>query len=555
MNDPRDIEQELSAAAKRLRDLAPDDHATRQALRSAGRAPSTEAGPARRSWWPLAWAGGLTAAAVIGALVLIGGDTTDTLREVPADAPTTAPGLPEPAETMPTDTSVATEVAVEPTPTDGPVATDPAATQPSDAQTTGDGLTVVTEFRDADCFRLSLDAADRRIGSAAGCVPADSFTPERLFVTMLDQEIYRIDVVDGTENDDVPTLTIDSLPDWETSSCGIIDTARTLSSTDVVFEIVACDRRDPALPVAIVARIQQAVGEQPGYFATPGRIDSGPVTLTAPVAVDGVAGAHVLFGNPDGISRCALIVPAAQGTWSEVCWVGSPPTGQGLVLLNEQVAEIDLSDEAAPTGRLLDERGVPPVGCGLDELRELMSIDEAASRAVVSGAICRNSNATLNIGSQLTGNGPPDGGFIEFSRPDGSGPWTSLGGGTAGEMVRSLAIPAFDVWSQWPGQTRSSWFTPDWADGVTAPTAAGVGERVVEGLNAMSSAEFPANAQVVAEIDHLVVVQEDVGGDDSIAGAVHYVHLVDDGAGTLVVRDWFVASVCARGDGPTELCV
>ena len=69
---------------------------------------------------------------------------------------------------------------------------------------------------------------------------------------------------------------------------------------------------------------------------------------------------------------------------------------------------------------------------------------------------------------------------------------------------------------------------------------------MVTGLNAASSTQFPANAQVVDVLDGLVVVEEDVRGDDSVNGAVHYVHLVDDGAGALVIGHWFVASMSAR---------
>jgi hypothetical protein len=549
MNDVDDIDEQLSAAGNRLRGTAPDAQATRQALLAADHAAeraAERADAARRTWRPLAWAGGLTAAAVIAAIVFVGGDSPDTIRELPAD--TLAGTSTDTLDTVPPDHSE-------------PSATTTAPADLASPDTAGGtdrstaGRTVVTEFRDADCFRLSLDAPDRRIGSAAGCIPGENLTPNRLFVAELDQEIYRIDVVPGTESDAVPELTIASFPDWGTASCGIIDTLLSFSSSDVVVEIVGCDRSDPAAPVALTARIPQTVGEQPAYFSTPGRNTSSGVALTAPIPLDGVLGVEVLFSSPFPGFRCALIVPAARTAWSEQCGQDSEALPPALALLDGRLVELDLSDESAPRGQLLDERGLPPVGCGLDELSDLISVDEVATQLVITGAICAEQNATLTFSGQLVSNIGGDGGFIEFERTGRFDRWTSIGRGTAGENVASLAIPAFDVWSAWPGQTRSFPFDPDWAEGAGAPTAAEVADRIVDGLNASASSEFPANARVVEVLGRLVVVEEDVGGDDSVAGAVHYVHLIDDGAGALAIGKWFTGSICARGAGPTELCI
>jgi hypothetical protein len=564
MNEPSDLDNALAEAGGRRRVSAPGDGATRKALHAVQARALTGPEPKhRRPWGTLAVATGLTGAAVAAAFVLVGSPREDTVRVVPADTTTPTDSVSAPS-TVPDD-AVPPQIDGTPTPTTvfvggdnldvtdlidvPPTSRTPAAGIPED-------WTVTYEFRSTECFRMSLDTPDRRVGSAAGCISPDRLRSDELYVTEMDGEVYAITPVDDAAP---PTLSIDSITDWKTSTCGIVSAFTDEAATDSVIEIVACDESVEQAPTALAARVPQAQGAEFDYFAHGSLIGRGDVPLSAPLLVAGLPNVAVFFSSAIDGSRCAAIVSQVAGGWSEQCWGAESTPPPTLVLIDGGVAQIDLSNESAPSGVWLDVRGVPSTGCGLADITQMLQrLPDPFLGSAHTGMICTATRGTVDRTSTLLQNIGADGGFNEYERADRFSDWTSLGGGTAGQLVLAMPIPQHAVWSAWPGQTApypASEFRRSPLDGQTFLDIEDAAAAIVAQLDELSHDEFPLDPTVVEIVGDLVVIQSTINDDDSVSGDIDYVFVVQVEGG-VTIYEWFRASTCRRGDpGPTELCV
>lgn len=566
MNEPSEFDNALTEAGGRLRGSAPGDAATLQALHSVhARAAAASHEPTRaRPWGTLALATGLTGAAVAAAFFLVGNPSEDTIRVIPADTsrpsvsvspPTTGPNEGAPPQTDGSLTATTIVVGGDNLDVTDLIGT----TLPSATPAVGlpDDWNVTYEFRSTECFRMSLDTPDRRVGSAAGCISPDRLRSDELYVTEIDGEIYAIARLDDATP---PTLSIEPIAAWETSTCGIASAFADEPATDSVIEIVACDQSVADAPTAIAARVPQEEGAEFDYFVHGSLIGRGDVPLARPVLVAGLPGVPVFFSSAIDGSRCAVIVPQALSGWSEHCWSTESSFPPSLVLIDGGVAQIDLTDESAPTGAWLDVRGVPSTGCGLADITQMFELLPASFRwSALTALICTPTRGTANLASTLLRNVGADGGFNEYERPDRFTDWVSLGGGTDGQFAVALPIPHHDVWSAWPGQTvahSANELKRQTVDGQSFTNAEEAAAAVVASLDESGSDEFPLDPTIVDIVEALIVIESTFNDDDSVSGGVDYIHLVEGDSGSLVIGQWFNASICKRnGLGPTEVCI
>ncbi len=181
------------------------------------------------------------------------------------------------------------------------------------------------------------------------------------------------------------------------------------------------------------------------------------------------------------------------------------------------------------------------------------------------GIGCINDKAALTTGSVLTQDGPPDGSIWTALREDGI--WAITDNGTGIETTLSFPIVPIEVWSTWPESTvpgfRSYWWEPIVAI-PRQPTVDAFADELLATLGTLGTdPEFPPNEQLVAVQPNglpLIVAQVDIGGDDSVAGAVIYVWLDQefDDTGPIGWRSGEVLAgeVCARGESAgRDLCV
>lgn len=563
-NGPDPIDDRLRAAGVRMRETAPDAAATRQALRrlhetaTDGRAVAAD----RTPWMPYAWAAGLAAAAVIGIVAFTARSPQETIREIPADTtPATVPVAPAPTD-PPTTVD---DPAPAPTP---PPNTDPVVAPPSTAPADPDERTVTYEFRDDDCFAMSLDAPDRRIGRAAGCIPLDAFDANHLYLTLMEEQLYRVNVVpDEFDEAGRPLLTIQTFPNWASASCGLIDAFPPenepgTEASSLVMDLIACTGGDR--PVALAATIPQEQGVAPVAFTTGSGQFPGGTQLTGPVPVTGLIGVEAYYGSPaDGV-RCVAVTPLPAGSsWQEMCWdtvdgAAAPPA---VTAIHGSTVQLDLADEAAPTAAIIDALGLPFTGCGGADIETMITstLDRIGSGVMFPALRCDDTSGVLRIAGVLLQNGPADGGVEVYARPDRFGEWAHGDSGTSVDAPVPYAVIPHELWSPWPGDTTA--YASDRSDvsfGGTSSDPAVNAAAVTGILDEKADPEFPANATVLATwpqtgIPTLVIVQQDVGGDDSVVGAVHYVHLTG-GPDDYRVADWFTSALCGRGGGP-DLCV
>lgn len=567
----RSVDERLTAAGARLRADAPDAAATRQALDRlhasapvAGASTSDEA----KAWVPFLWAGiAATAAALITLVVLANRGPQETIREIPADStPVTVQEVPQTtAAPSPQDSAVPT-TAVDV----GPASTTPQSTDPPPPSSTlpadPEAPTVFVEFRDDRCFVASLDAPDRRIGRAMGCIPADALVGDRLFLTLMEGELYRVAAdADRLDAAGRPELTIQPFPEWSSASCGLIDAFPPEpepghSASALVMELVACSGGER--PVALASRIFFEEATPPEYFTTGSAQVPGGAELTGPVPVDGLIGVDAYYATPLPSVRCVAVTQLPPGSeWREQCWPAGDEPRPAVTSINGSLVQLDLADETALVASFVDLRGVPFTGCAGADLETIVpAVLATAPDAMLTAMRCDDTTAFVFSGGALLQNGRPDGGFDEFERTDRSEPWTSLGGGTGLEAPRLYELPTHASWSPWLGDTPVT--TSD-RTGLTFGGTSGVAATNVEGITGLLEEdvdpEFPPNPTVVGVwpntgIPSLVVVRVDVGGDDSVSGLVHYVQ-VAGGPNEYRVVDWFTASVCARGTTPDVLCV
>ena len=124
-----------------------------------------------------------------------------------------------------------------------------------------------------------------------------------------------------------------------------------------------------------------------------------------------------------------------------------------------------------------------------------------------------------------------------------------------------------EVWSTWAESTvpgfRAYWWEPIVAI-PRQPTVDAFTDELLATLGTLGTdPEFPLNEQLVAVQPNglpLIVAQVDIGGDDSVAGAVIYVWLDQefDDTGPIGWRagEVLAGEVCARsGSAGRDLCV
>ena len=225
--------------------------------------------------------------------------------------------------------------------------------------------------------------------------------------------------------------------------------------------------------------------------------------------------------------------------------------------------EVTIESSGLITSALPVAEMAPSSGCSIDSTIELIRLLPASS--VVTGIGCIDDKASMTTGSVLTQYGPPDGSIWTALREDGN--WAITDNGTGIETTLSFPIAPIEVWSTWPESTlpgfRSYWSEPIVAI-PTQPTVEAFADQLLATLGTLGTdPEFPLNERLVAVQPGglpLIVAQVDLGGDDSVAGAVIYVWLDQefDDSGPIGWRagEVLAGEVCARsGSAGRELCV
>jgi hypothetical protein len=175
--------------------------------------------------------------------------------------------------------------------------------------------------------------------------------------------------------------------------------------------------------------------------------------------------------------------------------------------------------------------------------------------SIADGLGCLDDEASASTGPVLLQTGPPDGSLWSAQ---GDPQWLITDRGTGLIDSFAFALPQRTTWSAWPGDTngRPSSF---WGEAIARvgvqPDLATLADALLAAARPLQfDPEFPLNERLVAvEPDGLplIVVQVDIGGDDSVAGAVLFVWIeeVFDDAGPIGWRpaQVLVSSVCARG--------
>jgi hypothetical protein len=201
----------------------------------------------------------------------------------------------------------------------------------------------------------------------------------------------------------------------------------------------------------------------------------------------------------------------------------------------------------------------PSSGCSIASAHDLLQAVSASD--VVMGIGCVDDQAAMTTGSILTQDGGADG-AIWTAQLRSADTWTITDVGTGIDTTLSFPIlPA----AMWPTSTtgRSSSY---WAEPIEAipsqTTVDAFADELLAALGPLSpDPEFPMNERLVEVRPGglpLVIVQVDVGGDDSVVGAVFYVWLdeIFDEAGPTGWRagEVLVGDVCGRGDSSGDIC-
>ena len=529
-DDP--IDSALGAAGRRLRHQAPDEIASRRALVSVRHRADAPRPPEHRSWWPALIGAGLAAAAVVG-VIAIASDDTETLT--PATSPDRTAGI-------------------ESEPTDPPSQLDP-TTVPSTTGAEPNGASLVV---DGDCITVTTIA-----GSATGCPLVDSelnHLDQRTFVADLDGPVI---VTSGTA-DPLADLTATVDTGSFASRCRWDDLATRIAEGELV-EVVVCN--DTGVMAATTGRAEEQDWSV-SYFTlpTPYLPDGGELGPGTPI--DGLPGALAFTVQPpDASATCSILLVPDRSGWKEACgFVHGIDLATALVLLDPTTPTVhELTVDG--TGQIIAGRELeamaPSSGCSIDSANDLARALPASS--IVMGIGCIGDKAALTTGSVLTQQGPPDGSIWVALRENDV--WTITDSGTGIETQLSFPIVPFSTWSSWPESTVPGFRSHLWEPIVAIepqPTVDAFADAVLATLGTLDTdPEFPQNERIIAVQPDgvpLVVAQIDIGGDDSVAGAVIYVWLDEqfDDSGPIGWRAGAVLSgdVCARGEsGGRELCI
>lgn len=454
-----------------------------------------------RSWWPAAIAAGLLAATVVGVLaVTTGDDSEESVTSAPptVGAPTTTL---EPTTTSPPPTPFEPEVAIV-----------------------------------GRC--LEIRTGPERI-DARGCFDPDDTVglAGRTLVAQLDRRYQVVFDASGA-----PSMTpVDELSCRDDEIGGLLDDGE-------VIEIVICS--DDA---GLVARL----GDEPTRRATwltlasdqnPTASDLGPA---APV--DGLPDALAFVASLADSVSCSVVLPADRSTWKETCVGDVRRSFTAVTNIGADVVELSIDDSGLVTRATPLERFSNANGCTVADARALLLLMPDSS--IADGLGCLDDEASASTGPVLLQTGPPDGSLWSAQ---GDPQWIITDRGTGLIDSFAFALPQRTTWSAWPGDTngRPSSF---WGEAIAPvgvqPDLATLADALLAAVRPLQfDPEFPLNERLVAvEPDGLplIVVQVDIGGDDSVAGAVLFVWIEEafDDAGPIGWRpaQVLVSSVCARG--------
>ncbi len=522
------IDAALGDAGKRLRQQAPDAVASRQALaRVHGEAAAPE--PRRRSWWPALIGAGLAAAAIVG-VIAIRADDNETLTPSTEPTPTSAP-----ASTLEPSTAVV----------------------PS---TTGPGPTGASLLVDGGCLTVTTAA-----GSATGC-PQDNADLEHLdqrtFVADLDGPV----LVTSVGADPLTDLTA-TVDDGDFAArCRWDELAPRIPDGGLV-EVVVCNN------TGVMAVTTGRDNEQDwaiSYFTLPTPYLPDGTDLGLGTQVDGLAGAIAFTAAVDGAATCSILLVPDRSGWKESCGMVDDTEDQRALATVDEISpadtsiwEVTIDGSGLITSALAVAEMAPSSGCSINSTIDLIRLLPPSS--VVTGIGCIDDKAALTTGSVLTQDGPPDGSIWTALRENDV--WAITDSGTGIETTLSFPIAPIDVWSTWPESTVPG-FQPSWWEPIiaipTQPTVDAFAEELLTTIGSLGTdPEFPLNERLVAVQPGglpLIVAQVDVGGDDSVAGAVIYVWLNEafDDTGPIGWRSNAILTgyVCARGGSSgREICI
>lgn len=480
-----------------------------------------------RRWWPALVGVVLAAAAVVGVIV-IRSDDTDTTSTT----------------TLPTTTEPAPETTADST-------TPPSSTSPD---TTAPSPTDVTIEVDGACFSVTTTA-----GTATGCPDAGAeldHLAQRTFVADLDGPV----LVTTAAADPLSDLTGEIDDGTFAARCRWGDLQPRIPDGGIV-EIVACN--DTGVMGAALATVEPAEPGAHFTVATPYFPDGADLGRGSPI--DGLPRALAFTASsPDGVICSILLVPDRSG-WKETCRFPDGAPGAAIVQIDPiGIHEIATDDQGLITAAVLLDAVAPSSGCTLDSTDGLLRTLPASS--IVGGIGCIDDQASLTTGSVLTQDGPPDGSIWLAERIGDE--WTIVDFGTGIDNTYSFPIVPIANWSTWPEATTARiddyWRAPIVAIPPQPSVEAFIGQLLPTLSLLVFDPEFPLNERIVEARPaglRLIVAQVDIGGDDSVAGAVLHVWLtefVDDaGVSSWQASEVLTGTTCVRGIDTTspERCI
>ena len=489
--------------------------------------------PPRRSWWPALIGAGLVAAASVGVIVITA-DDTDPLP--------------------PATSQDRTDPAPQPTASSTPATSTPATSTPEPG-TTSPGPSDVSVLVDGGCITVTTAA-----GSATGCPqdgPELDQLEQRTFVADLDGPVI---ITSGSSD---PLADLDATVDTGSfaTRCGWDDLAPRVPAGGLV-EVVVCNG------TGVMGATTQPVDRQNGsisYFTLPTPYVPDGADLGSGTPIPGLPGALAFVARTPDAATCSLLLLPDRSAWKETCGLldGLDPTMALVQLDPSELTEISIDSAGLVTSARALDAMAPSSGCTIESANGLLAAVPISS--IVGGIGCIDDKASLTTGSVLTQQGPPDGSIWSALRSGGV--WSITDNGTGIDDDVSFPVVAFDTWSGWPESTvpgfRSYWWEPIVAI-PTQPTVDALADQLLGTVGTLGvDPEFPLNERLVAVQPDglpLIVAQVDVGGDDSVAGAVIYVWLDQefDDAGPVGWRagEVLAGEVCARGGSAgRELCI
>ena len=484
----------------------------------------------RRSWWPALIGAGLVAAAVIGVIAIRSNDTETT--------------PPVATEAVVVETTISAESSI--------------ATTTPESTTTALAPGAVEATVDGGCIIVSTAA-----GTARGCPQYNAEfdqVEQRTFVADLDGAVL---VTTGAD----PFVDLVATVDDGTFAlkCRWNDLAPRVPEGTLVEVVVCNDTGVMGVTTAQDSEQDSAISS----FTLPTPFLPDGAELGAGMPVEGLPGALSFVAPVDEYAACTMLLMPDRTGWAELCDVISePPLDRGIVFVdptNPSLYEITIgANRLVTVAQRLDAMS-PSSGCSIKGAVDLVGSLPASS--IMTGIGCIGDDATMTTGSVLAQEGPPDGSIWVTSR-DADGIWAITDSGTGLDEVEfSFPIVPSATWLLWPETTvpdsESRWSDPIAAIDTQSDVDAFTDELLASLATQATEPEFPLNERAVEVQPNglpLIIAQVDIGGDDSIGGAVLYVWLeeVFDDSGPIGWRasNVLVGNTCLRGiDAASGLCV